>query len=580
MPNGQHDHTHGGGAATAAYPQTSPPKDCGCGSPPPETVTCCDLVCFERPRYFCGHLLKDTDLSTEQKYVVEKHKLYHRALHGNGVVCGLRLTCDGHCCGNVRIDEGYAIDDCGNDIVVCDRQSFDVIARLKEKGLLIPTVFQDPCDETKETTPCAVRQCFYVVICYQETEHEFTTPLTPGCGPSPKSCEATRTRETYAFDVIETLPPSLNPLEELKARVEHCFELFADSPFAKALVEVQRILCPRDTSSTPGTPSESESPMDYEDVHKLYCRLRGLFLLYLKKHPDQYNCRLEQDVLAIAYPDETDAKNYETVEQAFCRLIELAYGHVLSCFFGELAFSCAEPKRASCVVLGTVEVEDGCVVRVCNCPRKYVWSFASFFQVLFATVYGSLSCETAEGPTGVTTYDAAGVPHEGHSHADQTCCRTFEIEDCCEFLTAAMKSGKSVGSIASAMIDGITSLKASLQSAFDPTKWTGIPAEAFMNQTAEQLKTRLLFEQVQMDMKPAPITDPLETFARSFRPNERTRYAVEFDKNGRVVAAQPIPELWARMADVERELAEIKARITPSEGKAGKKVTKPEGGQT
>ena len=568
MPKGHHDHNHGagGGAATAAYPQTSsPPKGCGCA--PPETSTCCDLVCFERPRYFCGHLLKDTDLSKAQEYVLEKHKLYHRTLHGHGVVCGLRLTCDGACCGNIRIDEGYAIDDCGNDIVVCERQPFDVIARLKAKGLLIPTVFKDPCDEETETTPCAVRQCFYIVVCYQETEHDFTTPLTPGCGPSPKDCEATRIRESYTFDVVDTLPPAVSPLDSLKGHLEHCFKLFADSPFGKSLEEVRRLLCPGTVTNSDGVVETAPPTMAYEDQHKLFCRVRGLFLLYLKQHPDEYNCRLEQEVLDLGFPTANEATTTGTVDKAFCRLIELAYGYSLSCFFGELAFPCPEPSRASCVVLGTVEVEDGCVVRVCNCPRKYVWSFASFFQVLFASLVGSGPAKARDDRRYRRPTMPPVVPHEHTSdHEAKAAAGAFEIDDCCAFLEAMAKSGKERrrSGLGAAQRCLVGAHRCNTRS----TRHAGPPCSLRVHEpdlgTAErpqdggESRIRVL--------QPSAITDPLESLARSFLPDEHTRYAIEFDKNGRVIAAQPVPELWARMAAVERQVSRAQGADLPDPG--------------
>src|SRR5689334_16142248 len=84
-----------------------------CSCPEPAHDACCELTCFERPNYFCGHLLTDDDMRLEQKYFREKNKLYHRALHGHGVVCGLRLTCAPHCAGGIQVGPGYAIDPCG-----------------------------------------------------------------------------------------------------------------------------------------------------------------------------------------------------------------------------------------------------------------------------------------------------------------------------------------------------------------------------------------------------------------------------------------------------------------------------------
>src|SRR6266446_7788760 len=109
-------------AARGVKPARASKGGCGCGATHGDctchTSTCCGLHCFERPNYFCGHLLTDADLTLEQKYVVEKNKLYHRAIDGHGVVCGLRLTCDETCDGYIHVAEGYAIDACGNDLVV------------------------------------------------------------------------------------------------------------------------------------------------------------------------------------------------------------------------------------------------------------------------------------------------------------------------------------------------------------------------------------------------------------------------------------------------------------------------------
>src|SRR5215469_947393 len=92
---------------------------------------CLGLQCLERPRYFSGQLLTETDLNSEQAYLRAKLRLHNRYLHGAGVVCGLQVTCS-DCAGNVTIQSGYAIDPCGNDIIVCDRQEFPIIKRIHD----------------------------------------------------------------------------------------------------------------------------------------------------------------------------------------------------------------------------------------------------------------------------------------------------------------------------------------------------------------------------------------------------------------------------------------------------------------
>jgi hypothetical protein len=98
-------------------PQKQHDDQCGC-------PVCQGLRCMERPRYFAGQLLTETELNSEQEYVRAKQRLHNRYLHGSGVVCGLQVVCS-DCDGWVTIKEGYAIDPCGNDVIVCADHDFN-----------------------------------------------------------------------------------------------------------------------------------------------------------------------------------------------------------------------------------------------------------------------------------------------------------------------------------------------------------------------------------------------------------------------------------------------------------------------
>src|SRR5690348_15337026 len=87
---------------------------------------CTGLECAERPRYFAGQLLSDKELTSEQAYTLLKNRLHNRYLHGWGVVCGLQVACS-DCAGFISLKPGYAIDPCGNDIIVCADQEFNVL---------------------------------------------------------------------------------------------------------------------------------------------------------------------------------------------------------------------------------------------------------------------------------------------------------------------------------------------------------------------------------------------------------------------------------------------------------------------
>src|SRR5580658_3132585 len=231
-------------SATGTTSTVSSPCGCGCHEHAQQPCGCCKLTCFERPKYFCGQLLSDGDLTLQETYFREKNKLYHRTLDGFGVVCGLQMRCDGHCKGHITIGDGYAIDCCGNDLVVCEPRSFDIIGELRKKKCLM----EMPRDRRKIDDPnnpdqddCITKQCFYIGICYAEEPLDFATPYTTECNPAPGPCQPTRIREGVRFEIYEELPVRPNPLDEIEKRIECCFKMYREGQFARAL----RQLAPR-----------------------------------------------------------------------------------------------------------------------------------------------------------------------------------------------------------------------------------------------------------------------------------------------------------------------------------------------
>jgi hypothetical protein len=136
---------------------------CGCnGNCAPQgncATQCCELECLVRPNFFCGQLLTDADLAAMVEWTRKRFAL-SRYRDGWGIVCGLDVTCgppDGtttSCCGEtsnskgpfVWLTPGYAIDCCGNDLVVCDALRIDLSSVCRPP--------YDPCDpNSKPTTP-------------------------------------------------------------------------------------------------------------------------------------------------------------------------------------------------------------------------------------------------------------------------------------------------------------------------------------------------------------------------------------------------------------------------------------------
>jgi hypothetical protein len=577
--------------APSAKQRANKPVKGPCAPPEREPPsTCCQLVCFERPNYFCGHLLTDDDLTKEQRYVIEKQKLYHRTLHGHGIVCGLRLTCDPQCCGRIWVGDGYAIDDCGNDLVVCDPQPVDVLAILREKGYILPPPAEDPCLPETPEEECSYKQCFYVTACYQEEGYEYTTPFVAGCRPTLSECEPTRIRERVTFDVVDSLPVIEGPLEAIERRVKKCFCLFTEGKFA-ALLKDQAVL-----------DGLERNQVEHKTVFDAFCALRAALLIYLSCHPDHYNCMLEREIRDVTFPAQPQNQDPATNQQgngpyldgihdAFCRIIELAYQHVIACILGELAVPCPAPNHASCVVLGTVEIQDGCVVRVCNCPRTYVWTFRSFFEVLVATIFGNLGCETTEKVP--ETDDTNSSYHDSSSHkrdcgcgkgpTQETCCHEFKLPNCIEFVRALRDNGPAATEVATAPFKTVRNVGRSLFDAFNLTRLDYFSPSSLFYQSAAEVAQKGFTVVPQPEVVPA--VEPLDAFKASELKtvDEVKREFLFYSAGDRIVGATPrdvyqtqidtqratLEQQQKALDDLRKQVGELRLQIRKSEKGGG-----------
>ena len=112
-----------------------------------------------RPRFFAGQLLTDEDLGLLEEYVVGKNRLHNRALWGPGVVCGLDVQCDPCGGGKVVVQAGYAINCCGDDIVVPCPEEVDIVALARQlRNSVLGADCADPCDERSRRRPRPIRR--------------------------------------------------------------------------------------------------------------------------------------------------------------------------------------------------------------------------------------------------------------------------------------------------------------------------------------------------------------------------------------------------------------------------------------
>jgi hypothetical protein len=451
---------------------------------------------FERPSYFGGHLLTDADLTLEQRYFREKKKLYHRALDGHGIVCGLRLTCDPDHPGAVLVGKGYAIDDYGNDLVLPQPRHFDVVGPLIEKGLILRESSSHRPERGMAKPERHVRQSFYVAICYQEEQVDFATPLVATSQPSLGACEPTRIRETVQLDVVDTLPVREDAGSAVKRRLESCFKLFSPKEaFGRALQDEQNVL--NDIFRQP-----QAATLDVNSCHKLFFDLRGQLLLYLKRHPDQYNLTIEDEIRKVEFPDkqsEAGTEGSTEIRDAFFSLLALAWQHAVSGALGALVPLWREPSGASRVSLGTVTVENGRVVCVCNCPRSYVWSFANFPEVLLATALGGLACNKKDEADSATAEEAGNANAVG--------CREFEFVPEC-FLQWLSVNQKAPFYASTELLQSIETFAKSIQEGFDFTDPCNFSARIFEGMNNERAAAALDSANIRSRVAQEPLVKP------------------------------------------------------------------------
>ena len=491
----------------------------------PWACTCCDLVCFERPQYHCGHLLTDADLSLQVRYLVEKNKLRNRALHGHGVVCGLKLTCDPHCTGHIILHDGYAIDDCGNDIVVCEKEQFDVIGALRAKRLIHAEHRRDPCEPEWEGRECRIKECFHIIICYNEEDCEYETPFQTGCATSPQDCVPTRTRETFRVEVTDRLPEEKGYLDWLEERLKHCFRLFRDSPVGRIMKQEAHRL---------RAIIECRPCKDREERRchcELFRLLRGHFVELMKHCPDELDCCLIHEVECLHCP-EWDRDEYEKqICACFCRLFESMLRYQYDCVLSDLVFCCIETPRTCCVVLGSVEIVDGCLVRVCNTPRRYVWSFANLLPLAIGAILtGSLMAERKRQHEG----------QDGEHHHHQRCCPDYGPLDCDLFLREFEMDGSARYKAATAILEAAKTAYGSLTEGFAFARSGAVSPSVFIHHHVEEAKRRAesIGLRAEVDGEP-PWLDPMQAFLSQMllRPGDLVKFFTDAD--GRVREARP-----------------------------------------
>jgi hypothetical protein len=193
-------------------PATTQQCDCKCDEGP-----ACSLDCIVQPRFYCGQLLTDQDLTALVQWSRDKQRLT-RQRHGWGVVCGLDVQADPKAAGHIVVTSGYAVSCCGEDVRVCADTSFDLsdacrqepppcepprVTAASQRKLAAPggsiggaTAFYNFHVDTVSTENMRVVDLY---IHYAEETAETGTALGRSeCGQAGQ-CEVSRVRESFTL---------------------------------------------------------------------------------------------------------------------------------------------------------------------------------------------------------------------------------------------------------------------------------------------------------------------------------------------------------------------------------------------
>ncbi len=378
-------------ARNAATPAANP---CCC-------PTCTVLQCLDRTRYFAGQLLTEADLNNDQSYWLAKSRLHNRYLHGWGVVCGLQVVC-GPCDGWVTVKTGYALDPCGNDIVVCAEQPFNVLKAIQ--ACCTPPKPAD-CSPLRSTPPpnCQdAEQTWCITIQYEEQPTRNVTPLrqtstqscgcgcgggsskggcgcggkqtasngTPGtaccCSTTPKQtssapgCEPTRIQEGFKLGVCAVPQDSTGNAKTESSTVAS----------SSCITGIRQLILQQPSLAGVTNPSAA-----YTAVCNYLASIRNFLASSSITH-----CALEAALLAEQVPKPGEGAAYIAQLQARVgQTVKLLTSLLLDCVCLLLLPQCPPDPCVNCLVLACVTVKNGKIIDICHFGggRRQVVTFPS-----------------------------------------------------------------------------------------------------------------------------------------------------------------------------------------------------------
>jgi hypothetical protein len=568
----------------------------------PATTACCcpactGLQCLDRTRFFAGQLLSEADLNNEQSYWLARQRLHNRYLVGWGVVCGMQVVC-GECAGWVTVNPGYAIDPCGNDVIVCAAQNFNVLQAIQQ--CCAPAPQQTPNCSPLRYNPSPTcknsKQEWCITIQYQEQSSNLVTPLSnsmsqSSCGSGCSSngnggskarqssssltttgscssasstqtstttatvptgaCEATRILEGFQLGVV----PALQVAEAIEAGNPNSLK----SQVLACLTSTAALILQRPMFDTTTTAASA---------YQATCNYLGVVQQYFATADDVTLCTILTKLAGITVTGGQEVAVYQGIVAKIRVLIADAF---LNCICLAIVPPCPAPACDNRIVLACVTLENGAITSICHFPgRNQVVTLQTLgywlgalgldnLGLMLSEIFALLCC-TSDKETYRAGLFAAGTPYYNEP-----------------VTTAGITSGADMNRIAAHYV--AQSLGAQVVNTFNPAA-RAVDLRPYVNMSAETVNAQLREQGVKTLTSQSVDSDPAwdaQAIANSaqFAPAAVSvaQPIVMYTQGEIAVGFDVVDPTTAKLNDLQNQINALQSQMNQTQNPAGGQQT-------
>jgi hypothetical protein len=287
---------------------------CGCES---ASQICCQLDSIVRPQFHSGQLLTDHDLNAMLDWAGDKYRL-SRYRHGWGVVCGLEVKCHPKRIDHIIVGPGYAVDCCGDDIIVFQETEFSLLGACLGQQSNCADWLRSSTPDSERTIILGDREFAVEKLCIIDLAIRYHTSdsdplLIMGSDPCRSSAQCTPTRTQESFILAWRLANETDPMMETAKRWNETFQ--------QTLIVIKKF-----KERFPNLEDRTVNTLDVKDW----------LVAWIKEHPLHHFCFLHSQ---IAKMDLADFKKEAEITKLLFWIIQDYRQAFLrcGCFAGEVS---------------------------------------------------------------------------------------------------------------------------------------------------------------------------------------------------------------------------------------------------